>query len=340
MQELRLASLRESATPSCNPCDHPLLLNHRMNRRSHILLVALYLCFTGLAAQDTTGTWLNTLEEEANGATATFYRTVWEEEGLWKFREYYRSGDLHKTGQYTDSTFAVKTGTFTIYHRDSIPIAVVQYIGNKRIGPFAKWYRDGTADTKGQYAEAPVYEEADTDDYWNPEVASEQLPAEDEAIKIGRWEYHHPNGQLSAVEEYTDQGGLISFDYWDPDGSPSYYNGATERAPQFPGGEAALMKFLGENVEFPMEDMNAGRSGEVLISFLIGLYGKPTEPRIERTQSLTMNAECLRLIGIMPQWMSARAYNRNEEYRYFLPIRFTNLSNQGQKVMRKKYKGK
>ncbi len=60
-----------------------------MNRRSHILLVSLYLCYTGLAAQDTTGTWLNTLEEEANGATASFYRTVWEEEGLWKFREYY-----------------------------------------------------------------------------------------------------------------------------------------------------------------------------------------------------------------------------------------------------------
>jgi hypothetical protein len=94
----------------------------RIIRHSHSLLVTLYLCITGLTAQDTTGTWLNTLEEEANGATATFYRTVWEEEGLWKFREYYRSGDLHKTGQYTASTF-IQQSIYSPLEIENSPVA-------------------------------------------------------------------------------------------------------------------------------------------------------------------------------------------------------------------------
>ncbi len=296
------------------------------------------LTINALMAQDTTGTWLNSFGEEAKGATAPFYRLVWKEDSEWKFREHFRSGPVHKTGQYVDFIDSVKTGTFSTFNTDSIKVAEMSFEGNIPVGPFMKWYDDGTVDTKGEYALMKTEKQAPSDDYWNPDQAIEILPSENEGIKTGVWEYYHPNGQLSAREEYTEEGNLINTEFWNADGSPGAYGAATESAPQFPGGNEGLMKFLRENVEYPVEDRNQGRSGEVLVSFIVGRDGKPKEPRIERAESRTMNEECLRLVSIMPQWMPARAYNRNEEVRYFLPIRFTNLTKRGHKEMMKKIK--
>ncbi len=309
-----------------------------MKKKCFGIFTMVALALSSLMAQDTTGMWLNSFGEEANGATAPFYRLVWEEDSEWKFQEHFRSGPIHKTGQYVDLIDSVKTGTFRNFNADSIKVSEMSFKGNIPVGPFMKWYDDGTIDTKGQYAETAIEEKTSSDDYWNLEQSIEILPSENEGTKTGVWEYYHPNGQMSAREEYTDEGILLNSEFWNADGSPGGYGAATESAPQFPGGVEGLMKFLRENVEYPVEDRNQGRSGEVLVSFIVGRDGKPAEPRIERAQSRTMNEECLRLVSIMPSWTPARAYNRNEEVRYFLPIRFTNLSKRGHKEMMRKLK--
>ena len=53
-----------------------------------------------------------------------------------------------------------------------------------------------------------------------------------------------------------------------------------------------------------------------------------------------MDAECLRLLSLMPEWTPARNHNRYEEVRHFLPIQFNNLTLPGQKVMMRKIKEK
>jgi protein TonB len=99
------------------------------------------------------------------------------------------------------------------------------------------------------------------------------------------------------------------------------------------------MNYLGENISFPNEDKIEGLSGEVVVSFLVDHDGKVKEPRVEVPQSPTMNSECVRLVKMMPDWMPRSEHNRNIATRYFLPIRFTNVSYRGQRWMKRKAKG-
>lgn len=313
-----------------------MLKSIAVKKKWFVLFASVIFGLHGITAQDTTGTWFNTNGEASNGATAPFYRLTWKEDGIWKTQEHFRSGPLYQTGQYLDSAYSAKTGTFNTFNKDSVKVVEENFKGKNRVGPYMKWYDDGTVDTKGQYAEAPVTEKTETVDYWSSEQVFSHPMSEDQGVKIGVWEYYHPNGQLSAREEYTDSGSLSRSVYMNPDGSQSDDSDDTERMPRYPDGEAALMKFLGENIVYPVSDRNAGRSGEVQISFVVGRDGQPAEPRVERTESPAMSAECLRLIGIMPSWIPGRAHNRYEEVRYFLPVRFSNYSNRGIREMKKK----
>ncbi|MGB6036691.1 MAG: TonB family protein, partial [Cryomorphaceae bacterium] len=230
-------------------------------------------------------------------------------------------------------TCAVKSGTFKTYTKQGVKLSEINYQHNDRIGPYTTWYESGAVNIQGQYGEAVEPEESDTDDYWNSQKASELLGSEEEeGVKIGRWEYYDSNGQLRAAEEYDNEGYNTSSRYWKSDGSTGH-QGVTERSAYYPGSDKALIKFLGENIEFPEEDKLKGSSGEVLVSFLVNVDGDVTDFRVERSASPTMDAECLRVLSEMPKWKPAKRHNRNVDMRYFLPIRFTSLTRRGQKEL-------
>ena len=308
-----------------------------MKEKLTLILVLILISLNGVKAQDTTVTWINTLGEIRDMDTAPYYRLGWRADGKWQVRIHLRSGPLVETGQYEDADCAFKSGEFIEYNDEGARISEVHYKASTFIDEYTTWYDDGTLHTKGQYSGNVPEEKTYSDDYWNPEEAAQIFPTEEEGIKVGRWEYYHPNEQLSALEEYDSDGYLISSEYWTPDGSKDNSPIRTINLPQFPGGVEALMDFLGNNIIYPSEDKRAGRSGEVLISFIVNRNGKAVDPQIERSASPSMDAECIRLVNIMPAWMPATGFNRKEEAIYFLPIRFTNFSPRGQKEMRRRF---
>ena len=240
-----------------------------MQKKLTLLLFSAIIALHGLMAQDTTITWINTLGEVVDQDNAPFYGLGWEEDGKWRRDVHFYFGPLHESGQFVDSTCTIKSGEFISYNRDGVKVSETHFKANTFVGTYAQWYDDGTVSTKGQLAESEIVKQisAAPDDYWNPEEAAEIIPDEEQGIFIGRWEYYHPNGQLSAVYEFDDDGTLLSSKFWRPDGSMGHLGATTEILPQFPGGDTALNKFLSEHIKYPLEDRNAGRSGEVLISF-------------------------------------------------------------------------
>lgn len=97
---------------------------------------------------------------------------------------------------------------------------------------------------------------------------------------------------------------------------------AVEQMPRYPGGEAAMLKFIGEHVIYPKEAMEANQEGRVVVKFVVGADGKVTDPTIMRGVSPSLDAEAIRVVGEMPRWEPGRVNGEAVSTHYVLPVSF------------------
>lgn len=97
---------------------------------------------------------------------------------------------------------------------------------------------------------------------------------------------------------------------------------AVEQMPRYPGGEAEMMRFIGEHVIYPKEAMDANEEGRVVVKFVIDAEGKVTDPVVMRGVSPSLDAEALRVVGEMPRWEPGRANGEAVSTQYVLPVAF------------------
>ena len=95
-----------------------------------------------------------------------------------------------------------------------------------------------------------------------------------------------------------------------------------EQAPQFPGGPQALMKWLGENLRYPVAAQEAGVQGRVICQFVIQADGTIGETKIMRGVSPELDAEAIRTIKAMPAWTPGMQDGQAVNVRYTLPVTF------------------
>ncbi|MCG8581434.1 MAG: TonB family protein [Bacteroidales bacterium] len=95
-----------------------------------------------------------------------------------------------------------------------------------------------------------------------------------------------------------------------------------ERMPEFPGGQAALLKYIAGNVKYPAICAEAGITGKVYISFVINEQGNVVEAKVVRSPDKKLSAEALRVVNNMPRW--APGYQRDKAVRvsYTIPVNF------------------
>ena len=95
-----------------------------------------------------------------------------------------------------------------------------------------------------------------------------------------------------------------------------------EHAPEFPGGMEACLKYMYKNIKYPAVAMEAGIQGQVVIQIVIDKDGKIHDPKIVRGVSPELNAEAIRVISNMPQWIPGKQKGKNVATRFTLPVRF------------------
>ncbi len=74
--------------------------------------------------------------------------------------------------------------------------------------------------------------------------------------------------------------------------------------PQYPGGDRELLKFIAQSIKYPTDAQEAGVQGRVICSFVVDKKGNIVEPKIIRGIDPSLDAEALRVIGMMPRWDS------------------------------------
>ena len=93
-----------------------------------------------------------------------------------------------------------------------------------------------------------------------------------------------------------------------------------EQMPIFEGGDAALLKYLGENLKYPDKTKDRGVQGRLVIGFIVEKDGSLTDVKVLRPVDIDLDAEVLRVIKGMPKWIPGRQNGKRVRVRYLLPI--------------------
>lgn len=75
--------------------------------------------------------------------------------------------------------------------------------------------------------------------------------------------------------------------------------------PQFPGGQAALDKYITENMKYPQAAKDNGIEGVVGVVFTVKADGTIGTIKIKRMVDPDLEAEAIRLVKGMPKWVPA-----------------------------------
>jgi periplasmic protein TonB len=95
-----------------------------------------------------------------------------------------------------------------------------------------------------------------------------------------------------------------------------------EEKPQFPGGEAKLMQYLRDNIEYPERARDNNIQGTVIVKFVVMETGNVAMAEIMRGVHPDLDKEALRVVRNMPKWSPGRQAGRAVKVYYMLPITF------------------
>ncbi len=97
---------------------------------------------------------------------------------------------------------------------------------------------------------------------------------------------------------------------------------AVEQMPTFPGGEAALYKFLSDNINYPAAAAEEGVSGRVVVRFVVTKTGAIDQVTIARGKHPALDKEAMRVVKKLPKFIPGKQNGENVNVWYTLPVNF------------------
>jgi protein TonB len=96
-----------------------------------------------------------------------------------------------------------------------------------------------------------------------------------------------------------------------------------EVMPIYPGGPAALMKYLSSNIRYPSLARENGLSGKVVVKFYIDVDGSVKDPVVLKDNvGGGCGDEAIRVIKAMPKWSPGSQRGKTVKVYYTLPVTF------------------
>ena len=95
-----------------------------------------------------------------------------------------------------------------------------------------------------------------------------------------------------------------------------------EVMPQFPGGLAALQRFLSRNLKTPDQGAEAGSKTKVLVRFVVDQFGSVTGIAVEQSGGSVYDREVMRVMQKMPAWKPGKQNGRNVAVYFKIPVIF------------------
>lgn len=95
-----------------------------------------------------------------------------------------------------------------------------------------------------------------------------------------------------------------------------------EQLPEFPGGMSAFVKWLTDNLRYPVYAKNANIQGRVVVTFIINRDGTVADIKVAKPVHPMLDREALRVARMMPRWKPGMANNKPCRTMFAIPIEF------------------
>lgn len=124
---------------------------------------------------------------------------------------------------------------------------------------------------------------------------------------------------LSSCEKDDD-------DIDDPEPVTEIVDETVDQMASYPGGIPALMDFLNENIKYPEQAEREGIEGRVVAGFIVERDGSVSNIEILKSVHPLLDAEVVRVMSLMPNWIPGRQNGQPVRVKYSLPITFRLIS--------------
>lgn len=97
---------------------------------------------------------------------------------------------------------------------------------------------------------------------------------------------------------------------------------SVEQMPTFPGGDAALLKWVGEHLRYPAAAQENGVQGRVVVQFVVTKNGTVGEVKVVRSKDPDLDKEAIRVVKSLPKFVPGKMNGQAVNVWYTLPITF------------------
>lgn len=109
----------------------------------------------------------------------------------------------------------------------------------------------------------------------------------------------------------------------DPEDDENYVFQVVEKQPEFPGGNEALIKYLGQNIKYPTVAAQNGIQGRVVCRFTVKRDGSVGDVEVVRKgDHPSLDREAIRVIESMPKWKPGQQRGKAVNCKFTLPVVF------------------
>ena len=95
-----------------------------------------------------------------------------------------------------------------------------------------------------------------------------------------------------------------------------------EQMPQFPGGEAALMKYFRSHINYPPMAAENEIQGRVVVRFIVSETGKVSDVTVIQSMDRYLDREVVRVCKSLPKFTPGRQNGQAVSVWYTLPVTF------------------
>ena len=97
---------------------------------------------------------------------------------------------------------------------------------------------------------------------------------------------------------------------------------AVEQMPQFPGGEAELLKYISSHIKYPTMAAENNIQGRVVVKFVVQKDGNVGEVVVLRGKDPDLDKEAVRVVKTLPKFIPGKMNGQAVSVWYTLPINF------------------
>ncbi|MBQ9466511.1 MAG: energy transducer TonB [Muribaculaceae bacterium] len=97
---------------------------------------------------------------------------------------------------------------------------------------------------------------------------------------------------------------------------------SVEQNPEFPGGQAALLKYLNSHIQYPPQAAENGKEGKVVVQFVVEKDGHVGEVKVVRSVDKDLDREAVRVCKSLPKFTPGRQNGQPVRVWFTLPVTF------------------